>query len=297
MTRRATPLHLLGFAVSFAMVGTCTGLALQAGANPLTVVTLRTLGTLLVFVVYFRLMAVSLRLAPRQRLIALALGVPLCINNYLINAAMAEIPVPLAVLIFYLWPAVVAMAGWVLGTERFRWSTLGGLAAAFGGLALALNVDFTAAQTRGIAYAFGASLAWSVVYILIGRFFAGRDTQVPTLYMTLVSAAVFVAACLVTREIRLPGRPSGWLGVAGVPFFYAFAMIGLFWASGQLGAARAGFFMNLEPLAAIVLAALILGQALAPVQLAGAALVIAALYLFRGGGAPRSSSAAPSRGS
>ena len=297
MTRRATPLHLLGFAVSFAMVGICTGLALQAGANPLTVVTLRTLGTLLVFVAYFRLTSVSLRLAPRERLAALALGLPLCLNNYLVNAAMAEIPVPLVVLIFYLWPAVVAVTGWLSGTDTFRWRTLAGLAAAFAGLALALNVDFTATQMRGVAYAFGASLAWSVVYLLAGRFFAGRDTQVPTFYMTLVSAAVFVAACLVTRDVQLPGRASGWLGVAGVPFFYAFAMIGLFWASGQLGAARAGFFMNLEPVAAIVLAALILGQALAPVQLAGAALVIAALYLFRGGGARRSSAAAPSRGS
>ena len=297
MTRRATPLHLLGFAVSFAMVGICTGLALQAGANPLTVVTLRTLGSVLVFVAFFRLLAVSLRLAPRERLIALVLGLPLCLNNYLVNAAMAEIPVPLVVLIFYLWPAVVALASWALGTERFRWTTLAGLAAAFGGVALALNVDFTAAQAKGVWLALGASFAWSVVYLLMGRFFAGRDTQVPTLYMTLVSAAVFVTACLVTRDIQLPGRTSGWLGVAGVPFFYAFGMIGLFWASGQLGAARAGFFMNLEPVAAIVLAALILGQSLAPVQLAGAALVIAALYLFRGGGARRSSGASPSRGS
>jgi drug/metabolite transporter (DMT)-like permease len=277
------------------MVGICTGLAFGAGANPLTVVTLRTVGTVLVFIVYFRMAGVSLRLPPRERLIALALGLPLCLNNYLLNAAMAEIPVPLAVLIFYLWPAITSVASWLMGKERFRWTSLAGLAAAFAGLALALNVDFTAAQAHGAGYALGAAFAWSAVYLLMGHGFAGRATQVPTLYMTFTSATVFVAACLLTRDIELPQRASGWAGVLGVPFFYAFAMIGLFWASARLGAVRTGFFMNFEPVAAIVLAALILDQVLAPVQLAGAALVIAALYLFRADGARRSSAASPSR--
>jgi drug/metabolite transporter (DMT)-like permease len=290
-----TPFHLLAIATSFAMVGICTGLALGAGANPLTVVTLRVVGTVLLFIVYFRMAGISLRLPPRERRIALGLGLPLCLNNYLLNTAMAEIPVPLAVLIFYLWPAITSVASWLLGTERFRWTSLAGLAAAFGGLALALDVEFTVAQAHGVWCALGASFAWSAVYLLMGRWFAGRDTQVPTLYMALTSATVFVAACLIIRDIELPQRASGWAGVLGVPFFYAFGMIGLFWASARLGAVRTGFFMNFEPIAAIVLAALILDQVLAPVQLAGAALVIAALYLFRAGGARRSSGASLSR--
>jgi drug/metabolite transporter (DMT)-like permease len=277
------------------MVGICTGLALGAGANPLTVVTLRTVGTVAVFIAWFRLTGIALQLARRERLIALALGLPLCLNNYLVNAAMAEIPVPLAVLIFYLWPAITSVVSWLLGRERFRWTSLAGLVAAFAGLALALNVDFTAAQAYGVWCAFGASFAWSAVYLLMGHWFAGRDTQVPTLYMTLTAATVFVAACVITGAVALPQRPSGWAGVLGVPFFYAFGMIGIFWASARLGAVRTGFFMNFEPIAAIVLAALILDQVLAPVQLAGAALVIAALYLFRAGGARRSSDASLSR--
>lgn len=290
-----TPLHLLAFATSFAMVGICTGLALGAGASPLTVVTLRTIGTVALFVAYFRLAGTSLRLPPRERLFALALGLPLCVNNYFLNAAMAEIPVPLAVLIFYLWPALAALASWALGAEAFRWTSLAGLAAAFGGLALALNVDFTAGEARGVGYAAGAAVAWSAVYVLMGRAFAGGSPQVPTLYMTATSATILVALCAITGDVGLPARTSGWVGVAAVPAFYAFAMIGIFWASARVGAVRTSFFMNFEPIASIVLAALILGQALAPVQLAGAALVIAALYLFRAGGARRSVAASPSR--
>ena len=45
-------------------------------------------------------------LPPRERAIAVAIGIPLCINNYLLHLAIAEIPVPLVVLLFYLWPAI-----------------------------------------------------------------------------------------------------------------------------------------------------------------------------------------------
>ena len=52
----------------------------------------------------------------------------------------------------------------------------------------------------------------------------------------------------------------------------------------RLGPMRVGFYMNFEPIASVVLAALILGQRLEPVQLAGGALVVAALFVFRPSG-------------
>jgi drug/metabolite transporter (DMT)-like permease len=282
------------------MVGICTGLALQAGASPLTVVTLRTLGTLALFYAYFRAAGVSLAMTRREWLLALAIGIPLSINNYLVNAAMAEIPVPLVVLIFYLWPALTTAASWVLGTDRFRWPRLAGLALAFAGVGLAVNVDFTAAQAKGVWFAAGAALTWSVTFMLTSHYFRGRDQRAPTLAMISAAATVFVFMMLVTRDFVLPQNAPGWAGVLGVPFFYAFAMIGLFTASARLGPMRAGFFMNFEPIASVGLAALILGQSLAPVQLAGGALVMAALFLFRPpparDDAPRrSEGAAPSR--
>lgn len=275
------PIHLLGFAVSFAMVGICTALALQSGANPLTVVTIRSLGTLFLFIGYFLVARVAFSMSRRDRLIAVAIGIPLCINNYLINAAIAEIPVPLVVLIFYLWPAITGIASWVMRKDAFHWRGLAGLALAFIGVALALNVDFTAAQAKGVWLAAGAAVNWSIVFLLTSHFFHGRDTRAPTLTMILTAAVVFVAACLVTGDVKLPGTTLGWSGAIGTAAFYAFSMIGIFAATVRIGPARTGFFMNFEPIAAVLLAALILGQTLAPIQLVGAALVVAALFLFR----------------
>jgi drug/metabolite transporter (DMT)-like permease len=278
---RPSPAHLLGFATSFAMVGVCTALAIRGGSDPLTVVTTRTLGTIALFLVYFRIAGVSLAMTRRDRAVAMAIGLPLSVNNYCLNAAIAEIPVPLAVLIFYLWPAITSCASWLLGKDRFRWRSLVGLALAFAGVGLAVNVDFTAAQAKGVWLAAVSAFTWSAVFLLTGHFFHGRDTRPASIHMVLSAATVFVIASVVAGGFVLPSTAPGWAGILGVPLFYAFGMIGVFAATVQLGPARTGFYMNFEPIAAVLLSALILGQTLAPVQLAGGALVIAALFLFR----------------
>lgn len=263
------------------MVGVCTGLALGAGSDALTVVMVRMTGCVAIFAAYFLAAGLRFGLSARDRTIAIALGLPLSINNYSISAAMESIPVPLAVLIFYLWPALTTSVSWMIGRDRFRWRSLGGMVLAFVGVALALNVDFTAAQTKGVLLALLGALTWSAVFLLSGHFFHGRDTRVPTLYMAATTAVIFVALNVARGGLALPSAAGGWFGLAGVAPFYAFGMIGLFAATVRLGPARTGFFMNFEPLSAVLLAALILRQTLAPVQLAGAALVILALFLFR----------------
>jgi drug/metabolite transporter (DMT)-like permease len=284
-----TPLHLLAFAVSFAMTGICAALAIGAGSNPLTVVTVRTLTTVMLLLAWFRFAGIALAISRRDLAIAFVVAIPLMLNNYMLNVAFGLIPVPLAILIFYLWPALSTAASWLLRRERFRARTAAGLVLAFAGIALALDVEFTEAQSEGVWFALGASITWSVAFLLMAGLFKGRDTRPATFYMTLTALAVFVSVTWITENLRLPQTTAGWTGLATIGFFYAFALIGLFAATARMGATRAGFYMNFEPIAAVLLAALILGQTLAPVQLAGAALLICALFLFR------SARASPSR--
>ena len=263
------------------MTGVCAAAAMADGSNALTVVTVRNIAAVALLAAWLGFAGVSFALPARDLGIAALVAIPLAANNYLLNAAFAYIPVPLAVLIFYLWPAITAAASGLLGHERVGWRLAVGLAAAFAGVALALEVEFTAGQARGAWYAAGAAVAWSAAFLLTGRYYRGRSTLVPTFYMMGTTLVFFGLACVVTRAVAWPGSAAGWTAMGGVGVFYAFGLIGLFAASARLGPARAGFFMNFEPVAAVVLAALILGQRLAPVQLAGAALVVAALFLFR----------------
>ena len=262
-------------------MGVCTALALRGGSNTLTIVTLRAFGTLAILLVYFRAAGVPFGLALRERKIATAVAIPLCVNTYCINEAINQIPVPLAILIFYLWPAIVTAVSWTSGAEPFRWRGAIGLVLAFLGIALALNVDLTAAEGLGALYALVAAFAWSAVFLLTHSFFRGRDTRPMILHMTGVSAIAFALAVLTAGAWQLPALPVGWIGVAGMTLFYALGTIGIFAATAIAGPMRVGFVMNFEPVATVVFSALILDQRLAPIQLAGAALVILALFLFR----------------
>jgi len=277
----ATPAHVLVYAVAFAMVGISTGLGLEGGASALTIVTLRMVGVVALFLAWYRFTGVSLALPPRERRIAIAIGVVMCFNNWAINESLARIPVPLAILIFYLWPALSAIAMWLLGRERFSGRILVGTLLAFVGVALTLNVEFTSAQTAGVLLALASAVAWTATFVMAGIAFRGRDSRPVTFTMTITAAVILVGVLLITGDWRLPQTARGWTGLATVSFFYAFGMIGMFVASTTLGPVRTGFYMNFEPIATVLLAALILGQTLAPVQLAGAALVIAALFIFR----------------
>ncbi|MGH8668638.1 MAG: hypothetical protein ACREUH_05340 [Burkholderiales bacterium] len=62
-----TPLHLLSFAVAFAMTGICTALALQSGSNPLTVVTVRTCAAIALLAAWLLYNGISLKLPRRMR--------------------------------------------------------------------------------------------------------------------------------------------------------------------------------------------------------------------------------------
>ncbi|MBI2315629.1 MAG: DMT family transporter [Betaproteobacteria bacterium] len=272
---------VLAVATSYALVGICTGLALEAGSNVLTVVAVRTSGTVLLLLAYFRAAGVSLAMPARERGLAIRIGILLCLGTYLINAAFVKIQVPLAVLILYLWPAITTGISWALGKERFRWRILFGLVFAFTGVALSLNVEFNSAQWTGVALAIGSSLAWSAVFLLTEHFFQGRDSRPATFTMLVTAAVIFALLCAVSGEVVMPSSASGWAGLSTMPFFYAFALIGLFLAISSIGASKSGFYMNFEPIASVLLAAPILGQRLAPIQLAGGTLVVAALFLFR----------------
>jgi uncharacterized membrane protein len=79
--RPLTPVHLLAFAVAFAMTGICTALALQAGSNPLTVVTVRTVTAVALLGTWLVLNGMSFRLRGREAGVALLIGIPLSANN------------------------------------------------------------------------------------------------------------------------------------------------------------------------------------------------------------------------
>ena len=97
-----------------------------------------------------------------------------------------------------------------------------------------------------------------------------------------------------------PGRcraqipPEAWFGLFGVGVVSTFIAIQTFYAGAQrIGAAQASLISTVEPIWTIVLAYLLFGFTLTPVQLVGGALIIAGVLLAQTGPAARSGARHP----
>jgi drug/metabolite transporter (DMT)-like permease len=100
--------------------------------------------------------------------------------------------------------------------------------------------------------------------------------------MMTATATVFVLAGLATGRALLPSQipAEAWLPLVGCGVLSTFLAIQTFYAgSRRIGAAQAALVSTVEPVVIVVLAGLVLGQVLEPIQIVGAGLVLAAVVI------------------
>jgi drug/metabolite transporter (DMT)-like permease len=175
----------------------------------------------------------------------------------------------------------------VLGDERFTPRLAVALVAAFVGLALVLGVEPQPVSVWGLAAAFGAAVTFTGAMVLTPRLAPGLSTPLRTFFMLATTAAIFVAASTAMQSFRLPATEPGWIGLAGLTLGYALGIIGLFLLLPRLGAVQTSIVLNLEPVAVAGIAWLVLGEALTPLQMAGAVIVVATIISFQATGRGR----------
>ena len=198
-------------------------------------------------------------------------------------SALRRLDAALAVLLLYVYPALVAVGAVLLGRERASLRRGVALAVALGGIALVLAGDGDlAGDLLGALLALGAAAAYTV-YILVGH---GLMRTVPPLVLaalTCTGAAVTYAAVgLGTGALRFEFGPLGWASVAGVTLISTVVAVGTsFAAVMRVGPTVTSIVTTAEIPFGVLLAATILGERLGPFQLAGGALVVSAVLLVQ----------------
>ncbi|MGE5145523.1 MAG: DMT family transporter [Candidatus Eiseniibacteriota bacterium] len=254
-------------------------LSYDHGVTTLTVLAARSAMALLLVGLWLRWRRLP-ALLPRRALPMLAVtGGGFAFQSLFYLQAIHYIPVSLAVLLFYLFPIMVIFITWAFGLERLTVVRVVGALVAFGGLILALDVKGGGLDWRGVVL--GAAAAFSLAINIVGA--AQMMRTAPA--MTVIFNMVLVATIGYLVALAATGGPA-WPkdGVAGWSVFMAVVVTGplaqmCFYASLAFTAgSRASIIMNGEPITTTALALLILGETLAPVQMAGAALVVGAIF-------------------
>ena len=115
-----------------------------------------------------------------------------------------------------------------------------------------------------------------------------RDRGAATLQLmaitTTITAVLLLPVALASGEQMLPVTALGWLTLVGLALVSHAAGQGLItYALAHLPAAFSSVSLLFQPVMAAVFAWLLLGEALAPAQIAGGIVVLVGIYLSRRG--------------
>lgn len=258
--------------------------AFNNGVDVATAVTFRSTVTAAVVALLLWRQQVPLRFTPRHRRMLPLIGLLIAIQSLCLYSAVARLPVALALLAFNTYPLWTALAARIVYKHKAEPRVLRAMPVMLLGLALALDVLGAASGLGaagqwgrigvGVAFALAAGATFGLALVLTQHEAGDLDGRVRT--ATTMGMVSLLALLGVASQggFHLPTAPAGWAGLLALTFLYGTAFTIMFTVLPRLGVVGNSAIMNVEPVFALVLAWLLLGQAIAPSQVAGGLLVV-----------------------
>jgi drug/metabolite transporter (DMT)-like permease len=269
-------------AVSFSLTDTFAKVALINGSDVLTLSTFRSVVVLFFMAVWFRITdKPPVPATPRQRWIALGVGLLFCGIVFGLYKAIQYLPVPIAILSYFVYPLATGLIGALLGIDNVTWRGIAAAAVAFFGLALTVGAEPGGIVLAGFALVTMAAVCRVGILLVSRAFLQGIDARLTTWYSFVATSVVFSASSLATWNWNAPQNATGWLAFAIVTVATFSAVWTLFVSISRIGPFRSALIMNLEPLLATIISVPLLGEVLTPVQMLGGLIMLGALVAFQ----------------
>jgi drug/metabolite transporter (DMT)-like permease len=290
-SRSTAIMLLLALGILFGANHVAARVAFDNGVGITTAVLMRSGVTALVLLALVAWQRVAMPVPRPHMGWVLSVGVLIALQSLCLYSAVARIPVALALLVFNTMPIVYALLTWALGGRRPRGRAVVYMGVILLGLALALDA-WARLQGQGAlqpGFALGVAFALAAA-VLISSALWITENRMPTVPGVLRSqwamSLVFVCMLGVGQAGLLPGGMAwphnalGWWGLAGLVVLYGTAFSLWFIWMPRLDMARNASALNIEPVAALALAWVFLGQTLSLSQMAGALVVVTGIVLL-----------------
>jgi drug/metabolite transporter (DMT)-like permease len=227
----------------------------------------------------------------RARLAMLAAALAGTVLNLCMFIAFDLITIALALLCFYTYPAMVAIANVTLGRERLDGSRRVALGLASAGMVLvvASQLDPAAAirlDPVGIVLALGAAVS-QTIFVLLARDgypeVPSEQAMTTVLFVSAIGALLVALIAGGVSSVAFPLQSPDVLPLLVFTGVAAAAVPSLGFLTGirLIGGTRAGILMLFEPVVGVALAAWLLDEGLAPIQVVGAIFILGAALLLQ----------------
>jgi drug/metabolite transporter (DMT)-like permease len=290
---------VIGSAALFGMLGPLSRFAYEAGMEPPAFVAWRAMiGSLgLALLVGWRVRSGATRLirfgdlSLRARVAMLAAALAGTVLNLCMFIAFDRITIALALLGFYTYPALVAVANVALGGERLDGARIAALLLAIGGMVavVAAELDPGAGirlDVIGVGLALGAAVSQTIFVILARDGYPEVPTEQAMTTVLLASGIGAFVVALLAGGVASLTQPL--LNAAILPLLLftgiaaaAIPSLGFLTGIRLVGGTRAGILMLFEPVVGVALAALLLSEGLAWIQVLGAVAILGAALLLQ----------------
>ncbi len=278
---------MLIMAFMFAGNHVAARIAFNHGLDVATAVTVRSLGTAAAVALMLWLQGVRWQLSAQHKRVMPLIGLLVGVQSLFLYASVARLPVALALLAFNTFPLWTSLWARLLHQHPVQRRLLIAMPVILIGLTLALDVagaasglDFAAHWASigsGVAFGVAAAATFGLILVVTQHQVADLDGRVRSAITMLTAGAVALLAMLSQGGAHWPTASAGWWGLAALTFLYGTAFTVMFTLLPRIGVVANSPLMNVEPVAALILAWLLLGQTVAPVQIAGALLVVGAV--------------------
>ncbi|TRD20617.1 DMT family transporter [Palleronia caenipelagi] len=273
----------LGFAVMWSSAFTSARI-IVAHAPPLGALSIRFAlsGALAVLIAWA--LGQSWRLTRSQWRLTFIFG--LCQNALYLGlnfVAMQQVEASLAAIIASTMPLIVALASWLAFGERLPARGVLGLILGLAGVCLVMGSRIGGgAPLAGILLCIGGVIALTVATLSLRGAASGGNVLMVVGLQMLVGSGLLGIAALGFEEGSVDWSPI-FLGA----FAYTTLVPGLaatvvwFWLVRRIGPVRAATFHFLNPFLGVAIAALILGEAITPLDLLGVAVIMTGILLVQ----------------
>jgi drug/metabolite transporter (DMT)-like permease len=278
-------LYIVLTASAYAAMDITAKLAYQSGLTVATLLAVRFFGAGIMLLALAGAIGAKPRLTPRQILTLLVLGsAGYALESFLLNSALRAMAVGPVILIFYSYPALVAVSAVIIGRERMDRFKLAALLLSTFGVATLLAFPTQGMNGEGVAFALGAAVAFAT-YALVAEHVVKGLHKLRFSGFVMLGAGMSIGAFGVAFDaVHLPIGASSWGWIFLHLGLISIAIVSLMAAIGRLGATRAAIGNTLEPALAVVFAAFVLGERLGPLQIVGGLVLLVALALLPLGG-------------
>jgi drug/metabolite transporter (DMT)-like permease len=222
--------------------------------------------------------------ADRWRIVGLGL-IGYYLSSFLDFLGLQHISVGLERLILFLTPTFVLLIGALLFKRRITGHEWGALALAYAGIVLVFAHDLAGGAGSvviGSLLVMASALTYAIYLLGSGEMVRRIGTLRLVSYAMCVASAACIGQFFALRPASLLVQPAPvyWLSLVNGIFCTIFPVFMTMVAVQRIGAATASQAGMIGPVSTLFLGALILGEPITAVQLAGTALVLAGIYML-----------------